>query len=69
MRPGAPCRDVKRKVGAWLEALRKRLDELRNVEAKLEEVYQACDGEGTTNECPILSAFEMPTSNEAEGVS
>jgi hypothetical protein len=56
-------------VGAWLEALRKRLDELRNVEAKLEEVYQACDGEGTTNECPILSAFEMPTSNEAEGVS
>jgi hypothetical protein len=56
-------------VGARLEALRKRLDGMRKLQAKLVEVYQACDGEGTTNECPVLSAFEMPTSNEAEGVS
>ena len=58
--PDAPNREVKRKTKAKLQETRARLDDLRDIEGKLQELYEACDGEGTTSECPILDALEIP---------
>lgn len=63
-KPGAPNREVKQKTQEKLEETRVRLDDLGRVEAKLEELYEACDGEGTTSECPILDALEMSSAAE-----
>lgn len=62
--PDAPNREVKRKTQEKLQDTRRRLEDLRGIESKLEELYEACDGEGTTSECPILDALEMPASDE-----
>ena len=62
--PDAPNREVKRKTQEKLEETRARLEDLRGIESKLEELYAACDGEGTTSECPILDALEMPATAE-----
>ena len=65
-RPNAPNREVKRKTKAKLDETRSRLDDLERIEATLEELYEACDGEGTTSECPILDALEMPEQEASE---
>ena len=64
--PDAPNRKVKRKTKAKLQETQRRLEDLRGIESKLEELYEACDGEGTTSECPILDALEMPAPSSEE---
>jgi Hg(II)-responsive transcriptional regulator len=59
-RPDAANREVKRKTKAQLDETRARLADLRGIASTLEDLYEACDGEGTTSECPILDALAVP---------
>jgi DNA-binding transcriptional MerR regulator len=59
-RPNAANREVKRKTKSKLEETASRLHDLRSIKDKLHELYEACDGEGTTSECSILDALEAP---------
>lgn len=63
--PDAPNREVKRKTKDKLDETRRRISDLQSVASKLEELYEACDGEGTTSECPILDALDMPGASAA----
>jgi hypothetical protein len=64
VRPGAPNREVERKTRRQLWGTRGRLRDLRSIEDTLEDLYGACDGEGTTSACPILDALERPAAQD-----
>ena len=55
--PGASNHKVKRATEAKLEATRAKIRDLERIADTLEELAAACDGEGTTSECPILKAL------------
>lgn len=58
--PGAPNAEVKRNTKEKLDETHTRIQDLKNIRDTLEDLYEACDGEGTTGECPILDAIELP---------
>lgn len=58
--PNAPNAEVKRQAKEKLDETRRRIRDLENIRDTLEELYAACDGEGTTSDCPILEAIELP---------
>ncbi len=63
-RPDAPNAEVKAKTEAKIEATAAKIRDLQGIKATLEELSAACDGEGTTSECPILDALELPPKDE-----
>lgn len=64
--PDVPNLEVKRRTGAKIEEVAEKIRDLKRIKATLEELYDACDGEGTTSECPILHAMEAPKKNGKE---
>lgn len=58
--PAAERGDVRRVAQDKIEEVRAKIHDLMRIEAKLEELVAACDGEGATDECPILHALEEP---------
>lgn len=58
--PAADSGDVRRVAVDKIEEVRDKIRDLMRIEAKLEELVAACDGEGSTSDCPILHALEEP---------
>ena len=65
--PNAPNAKVKRQTKEKLDETRRRIRDLESIRDTLEELYAACDGEGTTSECPILDAIELPSEDAPDG--
>lgn len=54
---GADCSDVRRKARAKLDDVREKIADLRRISGTLEELTEACPGEGRLSECPILDSI------------
>lgn len=55
--PSKDCSDVRRKAQIKLDDVRKKITDLRRIAGTLEELTDACPGEGPSSECPILDAI------------
>ncbi len=55
-RSGASCAEVERLARAQLDQVRGRIDDLRRMDAVLDEMLARCAG-GSVPECPILEAL------------
>ncbi len=58
--PNTNCRDVKRRAEAKMANIDGRIADLRRMKTALSRLADACAGDGTTGECPILSALDQP---------
>lgn len=47
------CQDVKEKTDAHLKTVRKKIADLKRMEASLKELSRSCEG-GTSPDCPII---------------
>ena len=67
--PEADSTDVRRYAVSKIEDVRTRIRDLMRIEATLEELVDACEGNHPTSECPILHALEgaehEPSTQEA----
>ncbi len=61
--PSADRSDVRRVARNKIEEVRTKIRDLLRIEAKLEELVAVCDGEGSTDACPILHALEGPAAS------
>lgn len=61
--PAADSGDVRRVAVDKIEEVRTKIRDLMRIEAKLDELVVACDGDGSTDECPILHALEEPAAS------
>lgn len=55
--PSADRRAVRQVAREKIDEVRAKIRDLVRIEATLEELVAACDGEGTTDDCPILHAL------------
>jgi MerR family mercuric resistance operon transcriptional regulator len=61
-RPDARSSDVKERAGAKVREIERKIRALRGMKTSLSRLARACDGEGPTRACAILTAIE--TGNE-----
>ena len=52
------CSDVKKKAQERLHDIDKRISSLQRMRKALNKLVRACDGQGRTDDCPILEALE-----------
>lgn len=62
--PGADRADVRAQAKEKIEEVRERIRDLRRIEETLEMLVEACEGHGSTSDCPIIGALE--SANEEE---
>ena len=53
----ASCSDVRSRAVAKLHEIDEKIDELREMREALQELVDACSGEGPVSECPCLEAL------------
>ncbi|MEA3362467.1 MAG: heavy metal-responsive transcriptional regulator [Thermodesulfobacteriota bacterium] len=63
----ATKKDVKNQVEAKIDDIKKRIRDLKKIQKTLESLDQCCDGQGSTEDCPILNALEDGSSWITEG--
>ena len=56
--PHASRNDVKLQIEAKIEDISKKIADLRKIRSTLETLDACCDGQGSTEACPILKALE-----------
>lgn len=56
--PGAAAADVKALAERKLGEIERKIRDLQRMQAALQPLAEACDGEGSTHTCPILHALE-----------
>jgi len=61
--PAAGCDQIRNKAAAKVEAVDTRIERLRRMRAALLQLMEQCPGEGSSLNCPILTALN----DDAEG--
>lgn len=56
--PSATCADVRRQAETKIADIDAKISSLKKMRDALEKLSRACDGDGDTNECPILDALD-----------
>jgi Cu(I)-responsive transcriptional regulator len=56
--PAAHSSDVKRRAAAKIREIDGKIRDLRRMRTKLAELERACDGHGSTEDCPIIHALD-----------
>ena len=56
--PDADRADVRAVAQEKRDEVRQKIDDLQRMQATLDDLIDACDGHGTTDDCPILHALE-----------
>ena len=56
--PHATKADVKKKTLVKIEDVARKISDLTRIKEALEHLYNACDGQGPLDECPILEALD-----------
>lgn len=64
--PDADRADVRAVAQDKIDEVEAKIQALRRIRDSLDELVEACEGHGSTSDCPILDALEEPIS---EGVS
>jgi len=62
MRAGsdATCGDVKKRAEAKVASIEEKIRDLQRMKETLADLISACEGRGSTSECPILDALSRP---------
>ena len=60
--PLAGKQDVKHQIEAKIADIEGKIRDLRKIRDTLASLDQCCDGQGSTDDCPILQALEAETS-------
>lgn len=63
--PDADRADVRSVAEDKIDEVEDKMRTLRRIRDSLEELVEACEGHGSTSECPILHALEEPVSESA----
>ncbi|MFQ5535719.1 MAG: heavy metal-responsive transcriptional regulator [Sphingomonadales bacterium] len=63
--PNADCGEVRAHARAKLDEVNKKIASLNHMKAALEELIEACPGEGALGECSILEALAGSQFDEA----
>lgn len=63
--PQADCSEVRAHARVKLDEVNKKIASLNHMKAALEELMEACPGEGALGECSILEALTGSISDEA----
>lgn len=56
--PEAHSSDVKARAEAKIQEIEAKIRDLRRMRTKLSELSHACDGHGSTEDCPIIHALD-----------
>jgi Zn(II)-responsive transcriptional regulator len=56
--PGASKAEVKEQVEAKIDDIKMKIKDLKKIQKTLETLDSCCDGQGSTDDCPILMALE-----------
>jgi Cu(I)-responsive transcriptional regulator len=56
--PSASKSAVKLQVEAKIEDIKQKISDLKNIQQTLEALDECCNGQGPTDDCPILKALE-----------
>ena len=56
--PDATKRDVKNQVEGKISDIKQKIRDLKKIQKTLESLDSCCDGQGSTDNCPILKALE-----------
>lgn len=56
--PGDPCHQVQERAAAKARDIERRIRALRAMRRALQELIEACAGDGAASQCPILHALE-----------
>ena len=56
--PATTCKDVKHKAEAKIEDIESKVRSLNQMKRALVKLTKACNGQGKTNQCPILESLE-----------
>lgn len=62
--PEADRADVRAVAQDKIDEVEDKIRTLRRIRDSLDELVEACEGHGSTSECPILDALEEPASDE-----
>lgn len=72
--PDADRADVRAVAQEKRDEVQQKIDDLRRIQATLDDLIEACEGHGSTDDCPILHALEdhpeelnQPTNDETHG--
>jgi len=57
--PSSNCADVKQRADAKVDQIDAKIDTLQRMRRALVKLTKACNGKGTTEDCPILEALEQ----------
>jgi MerR family mercuric resistance operon transcriptional regulator len=58
LKPNSPAGSVKKRAASKLVDIEEKIRTLQRMKRALTKLTNACDGCGTTSECPILEALE-----------
>lgn len=65
--PDADRAEVRAVAEDKIEEVEEKIRDLQRIRDTLGELVEACEGHGSTDECPILHAIESPAGNGASG--
>ena len=60
----ATCGSMRARAQEKIKDVRDRIEDLRRIEDALQKLTEACPGEGSLNDCPILEALERGDEDE-----
>jgi len=66
--PDADRADVRAVAQEKIAEVETKIRDLKRIRDTLDELVDACEGHGSTGECPILNALEEPDGNGAASV-
>ena len=64
LEPASACEDVRRQADLKIASIEEKIHDLQGMKTALAELVDACQGQGTTSECPILDALDQNISME-----
>jgi Hg(II)-responsive transcriptional regulator len=64
--PNADCSVVQQQATAKQQEVRRKIEQLREIDAALETLIAACPGQGALQCCSIMEALTMRASNRAQ---
>ncbi len=63
--PETTCAEVRASADAKLEDVRRRIEDLQQIERGLADLAKSCRGVGPVQSCPILAALDDGSANES----
>jgi MerR family transcriptional regulator, copper efflux regulator len=64
--PATDCADVRERAQTKLDEVKRKVAQLKRIQAALEQLITACPGQGALQVCSIIDAIEAPETTRTE---